>query len=160
MEKFKVLLVDDEEDFVKSLSERLEMRDLESNVALNGKQALESMKSDEPGVMVLDLKMPGMDGMEVLRRVREAYPNVQVIILTGHGTDKDEEEAKRLGAFAYLQKPVEMDRLVDTLRKAHKKFKSIKHGLDTALMAASMAQAGEVETARKMMKEETEDEEK
>jgi DNA-binding NtrC family response regulator len=98
--------------------------------------------------------------MEVLRRVREAYPNVQVIILTGHGTDKDEEEAKRLGAFAYLQKPVEMDRLVDTLRKAHKKFKSIKHGLDTALMAASMAQAGEVETARKMMKEETEDEEK
>ena len=160
MEKFKVLLVDDEEDFVKSLSERLEMRDLESNVALNGKQALASMKADEPGVMVLDLKMPGMDGMEVLRRVREAYPNVQVIILTGHGTDKDEEEAKRLGAFAYLQKPVEMDRLVDTLRKAHKKFKSIKHGLDTALMAASMAQAGEVETARKMMKDETEDEEK
>ena len=160
MEKFKVLLVDDEEDFVKSLSERLEMRDLESNVALNGKQALASMKADEPGVMVLDLKMPGMDGMEVLRRVREAYPNVQVIILTGHGTDKDEEEAKRLGAYAYLQKPVEMDRLVDTLRKAHKKFKSIKHGLDTALMAASMAQAGEVETARKMMKEETEDEEK
>ena len=160
MEKFKVLLVDDEEDFVKSLSERLEMRDLESNVALNGKQALESMKADEPGVMVLDLKMPGMDGMEVLRRVREAYPNVQVIILTGHGTDKDEEEAKRLGAYAYLQKPVEMERLVDTLRKAHKKFKSIKHGLDTALMAASMAQAGEVETARKMMKEETEDEEK
>jgi DNA-binding NtrC family response regulator len=160
MEKFKVLLVDDEEDFVNSLSERLEMRDLESNVALNGKQALESMKADEPGVMVLDLKMPGMDGMEVLRRVREAYPNVQVIILTGHGTDKDEEEAKKLGAFAYLQKPVEMDRLVDTLRKAHKKFKSIKHGLDTALMAASMAQAGEVEMARKMMKEETEDEDK
>ena len=160
MEKFKVLLVDDEEDFVKSLSERLEMRDLESNVALNGKQALASMKADEPGVMVLDLKMPGMDGMEVLRRVREAYPNVQVIILTGHGPDKEEEEAQRLGAYAYLQKPVEMDRLVDTLRKAHKKFKSIKHGLDTALMAASMAQAGEVETARKMMKEETEDEEK
>jgi len=160
MEKFKVLLVDDEEDFVKSLSERLEMRDLDSNVALNGQQALESMKADEPGVMVLDLKMPGMDGMEVLRKVREAYPNVQVIILTGHGTDKDEEEAKKLGAYAYLQKPVEMDRLVDTLRKAHKKFKSIKHGIDTALMAASMAQAGEVEMARKMMKEETEDEEK
>lgn len=160
MEKFKVLLVDDEEDFVNSLSERLEMRDLESNVALNGKQALASMKQDEPGVMVLDLKMPGMDGMEVLRRVREAYPNVQVIILTGHGTDKDEEEAKKLGAFAYLQKPVEMERLVDTLRKAHKKFKSIKHGIDTALMAASMAQAGEVEMARKMMKEETEDEDK
>lgn len=160
MEKFKVLLVDDEEDFVKSLSERLEMRDLESNVALDGRQALESMKSDEPGVMVLDLKMPGMDGMEVLRRVREAYPNVQVIILTGHGTDKDEEEARKLGAFAYMQKPVEMDRLVDTLRKAHKKFKSVKHGIDTALMAASMAQAGEVEEARKMMQEEKEDKKK
>jgi len=157
MEKFKVLLVDDEEDFVKSLSERLEMRDLESDVALNGHQALESMKADEPGVMVLDLKMPGMDGMEVLRRVREAYPNVQVIILTGHGTDKDEEEAKRLGAYAYMQKPVEMDRLVDTLRKAHKKFKSIKHSIDTALMAASMAQAGEVEMAQQMMREEVEE---
>ena len=159
MEKFKVLLVDDEEDFVKSLSERLEMRDLGPKVALNGKQALESLDEDATGVVVLDLKMPGMDGMEVLRRVRKAYPNVQVIILTGHGTDKDEEEAKKLGAFAYLQKPVDMDRLVDVLKKAHKKFKSIKHGIDTALMAASMAQAGEVEMAREMMKEVSEDDE-
>ena len=160
MEKFKVLLVDDEEDFVNSLSERLEMRDLGPKVALNGKQALESLDEDTPGVVVLDLKMPGMDGMEVLRRIRKAYPNVQVIILTGHGTDRDEEKAKKLGAFAYLQKPVDMDRLVDTLKKAHKKFKSIKHRIDTALMAASMSQAGEVEMAREMMKEVTEDDDK
>lgn len=93
MEKFKVLLVDDEEEFVKALSERLQMRGLGSDLAFDGEQALQIVKDQEPDVMVLDLKMPGIDGMEVLRRVRKAYPQVQVIILTGHGTEKDAEEA-------------------------------------------------------------------
>ena len=68
--------------------------------------------------MLLDLKMPGMDGMEVLRKVKKAYPGVQVVMLTGHGTDRDEEQAKRLGAYAYLQKPVELERLSQVLREA------------------------------------------
>ena len=121
MEKFKVLLVDDEEEFVKALSERLQMRDMGSDMAFNGEQALEIVKDQVPDVMVLDLKMPGIDGMEVLRRVRKAYPEVQVIILTGHGTDKDAEEARRLGAFAYLQKPVNLEQLVQTMRKGTRK---------------------------------------
>ena len=70
MEKFKVLLVDDEQDFVKSLSERLEMRDLNTKTAFNGNQALEAVKQEQPSVIVLDLKMPGMDGLEVLRLVK------------------------------------------------------------------------------------------
>jgi len=126
MEQINVLLVDDEDEFVKSLSERMQMRDLETDVALNGEQALQLLDKEIPDVMVLDLKMPGIDGLEVLRRVRKTYPDVQVIMLTGHGSEKDEKEARRLGAFEYLQKPTEMDKLVETIKKAHKYKKKIE----------------------------------
>lgn len=121
MPEFRVLLVDDEEDFVKTLSERVCMRDIESNVALTGEEALSMLQEEVPDVMVLDLRMPGIGGMEVLSRVREAYPQLQVIILTGHGTDKDGEEAKHLGAFEYLQKPVDLEKLVCTMKAAYEK---------------------------------------
>ncbi len=126
MEQINVLLVDDEDEFVKSLSERMQMRDLETAVALNGEQALKLVDKEIPDVMVLDLKMPGIDGLEVLRRVRKTYPDVQVIMLTGHGSEKDEKEARRLGAFEYLQKPTEMDKLVKTIKKAYKYKKKIE----------------------------------
>ena len=96
-EKLKILLVDDEKEFVESLSERLGLRDLNVDIAYDGEQALEAVKGEEPDFMILDLSMPGMDGLEVLRRVKKKYPDVQVVILTGHGSDKDEAEAKRLG---------------------------------------------------------------
>lgn len=121
MKEFKVLMVDDEEDFVRTLAERMKMRDLDSDVALNGEEALQIVEGQIPDVMVLDLKMPGIDGMEVLRRVRKSYPEVQVVVLTGHGSDKDEDEAHRLGAFAYLRKPVEIETLIRTLKGAYKK---------------------------------------
>lgn len=117
MKEFKVLMVDDEEDFVKTLAERMKMRDLDSEVALNGEQALQIVDDQIPDVMVLDLKMPGIEGMEVLRRVRKAYPQVQVVILTGHGSEKDEAEARRLGAYDYLQKPVDIEKLIQTLKR-------------------------------------------
>jgi len=151
MEKFKVLLVDDEEEFVKALSERLQMRDMSSDTALNGEQALKYVDEQEPDVMVLDLKMPGIDGMEVLRRVRKAYPQVQVIMLTGHGTEKDEEEAKLLGAFAYLQKPVNLDKLMKTMKRAYKRK------VEDAMVAATFAEGGDYETAREVMDEGEED---
>jgi DNA-binding response OmpR family regulator len=147
MQEFKVLMVDDEEDFVRTLAERMKMRDLDSDVALDGEQALQIVKDEVPDVMVLDLKMPGIDGMEVLRRVRKAYPQVQVIILTGHGSEKDETEARRLGAFAYLQKPVDIERLVQTLRNAYKKK------LEDSMVAAAFAEEGEFQTAQQIMDE-------
>jgi len=147
MEKFRVLLVDDEEDFVSTLSERLEMRDLDSQMAFDGEQALEVMQDGVPDVMVLDLKMPGIDGMEVLRRMKKLYPKVQVVILTGHGSDKDEEQARRLGAFEYLQKPVNLEDLVEVLKRAYQKK------VETSLMAATVAEAGEPESALKLMKD-------
>jgi DNA-binding NtrC family response regulator len=114
----KVLLVDDEEDFVRTMAERMAMRDLGGAVALSGQQALDMLAGDIPDVMVLDLKMPGLDGMEVLRRVRRSHPDVAVVILTGHGSDADREEAVRLGACEYLQKPVDINRLMDAVRRA------------------------------------------
>ena len=120
MEQIKVILVDDEYEFIKSLSERIRMRDIESDIAFNGDQALKILAEEMPDVMVLDLKMPGIDGLEVLRQVKKNYPQLLVIILTGHGSEKVEEEARRLGAFDYLEKPTEIDKLVETIKKAYK----------------------------------------
>jgi len=147
MKEIKVLLVDDEEEFVQTLSERIEMREIASDVALNGEQALKKVDEDLPDVMVLDLKMPGIDGMEVLRQTRKAYPNVQVIMLTGHGSKKDEKEARRLGAFEYLQKPVPIDELVKKIKLAYKK------NIETTMMAATFAEAGEFNTAKEILDE-------
>jgi CheY-like chemotaxis protein len=119
----KVLLVDDEKEFVQTLSERLLMRDVGSAVTYDGEQALSILEEDEPEVMILDLKMPGIDGIEVLRRVKETHPNVEVIILTGHGTKVDQEQCEKLGAFAYLRKPVDIDLLTQTMTAAYDKIK-------------------------------------
>ena len=122
----KVLLVDDEREFVQTLSERLMMRDMGSAIAYDGESALNLINEDEPEVMILDLKMPGIDGIEVLRRVKATRPEIEVIILTGHGTDTDRDLCLKLGAFAYLQKPVDIDSLSATLKKAYEKIRQKK----------------------------------
>jgi two-component system, OmpR family, response regulator CpxR len=118
----KILLVDDEREFVQTLSERLLMRDMGSAVAYDGESALEVAREDEPDVMILDLKMPGIDGIEVLRRVKATQPDIEVIILTGHGSEADKELCMELGAFAYLQKPVDVEVLSDTIKRANAKI--------------------------------------
>lgn len=123
----KVLLVDDEREFVQTLSERLLLRDMGSAVAFDGESALKLVHEEEPEVMILDLKMPGIDGIEVLRRVKESQPDIEVIILTGHGSEADRQVCMNLGAFAYLQKPVDIDVLSDTLKKANQKIQLRKN---------------------------------
>jgi len=156
MDDFRVLLVDDEEDFLESLNERLKLRDVDADTARSGEEALERVRDAKPTVIVLDLKMPGMHGLEVLKRLKGTHPDVQVVILTGHGSEEDRKEAERLGAFAYLSKPVRMDTLMKSLRGAYKRFQKVKHTVDTAFMASAMAQAGEVDLARELMQEEEE----
>lgn len=144
----KVLLVDDEEAFVNTLAQRLKMRELHVNTVYDGEQALAKVKSEEPDVMVLDLKMPGLHGMDVLKEIRKAYPNMQVIILTGHGTEKDEEEARRLGGFDFLRKPADIETLVGKIKEAY------SEKIERMMSAIAFAEEGEFDTARKIIKEE------
>ncbi len=122
----KVLLVDDEREFVQTLSERLIMRDMGSAVAYDGQSALNLIKEDEPEVIIVDLKMPGVDGLEVLRKVKEKRPEIEVIILTGHGHEEDRQLCMELGAFAYLQKPLDINVLSETIQKANEKIQQQK----------------------------------
>jgi len=151
MKKLRLLLVDDEREFVETLADRLKMRDLDAAIANHGEEALDAVKREEPDVIVLDLKMPGIDGIEVLKRVKAAYPNVEVIILTGHGSRKDEETARKLGAFDYVNKPADLDALVTRIRSA---FQRKMKKLERASMAVAFAEAGEFDTAITIMEEE------
>jgi DNA-binding NtrC family response regulator len=161
MSKIKLLLVDDEEAYVKTLAERMEMRDVGSRVALSGEEALAMLEDEPPDVMVLDLRMPGIDGMEVLERVKKKHPQIEVIILTGHGSDKEEKEALRLGAFEYLQKPADTSHLLKTVRSAWAKslkatvefLKDSQEEFDKSMAAAAFAEAGVPDIARETMKE-------
>ncbi len=118
MSKIRVLLVDDEVELLQALSERLRLRGFDVAVARSGEKALALIEAVDIDLVVLDLKMPGIDGMTVLRSTRSSHPRVEVIMLTGHGSEKEREEALRLGAFEYLQKPVDIAELVDALHRA------------------------------------------
>ncbi len=146
--EIKVLLVDDEVDFVDTLAQRLKMRELMVATVYDGEQALSFIKKIEPDVIVLDLKMPGLHGMEVLREIKQLSPHIQVIILTGHGTEKDEEEAKRLGGFDFLRKPADIDLLVAKIKEAY------WEKIERAMTAIAFAEEGELDTARKIIKKE------
>ena len=126
----KILLVDDEKEFVHTLSERLQTRDLESSIAYDGEQALTMIEEELPDVMVLDLMMPGIDGIEVLRRIKKDHPEVEVIILTGHGSENEQRQAEELGAFAYLHKPVNIDNLAKVMREAYSRANRLKGNRD------------------------------
>jgi DNA-binding NtrC family response regulator len=120
----KVLLVDDEREFVQTLSERLQMREIDSSVVYDGESAMDVLQENAPEVIVLDLQMPGIDGIEVLKRVKAQNPEIAVIILTGHGTDADKDICMELGAFAYLEKPVDIDTLSETLERANDRMQN------------------------------------
>ena len=119
MGTIKVMLVDDEKEFVTTLSERIEMRGLDTLIAFSGEAALELLADHAVDVMVLDLNMPGMDGLDTLKQVKDRYAGVNVIILTGHGSEKEKTASMRLGAFAYMQKPVSLDALMEQIKKAY-----------------------------------------
>jgi len=119
----KLLLVDDERQFAQTLSDRLHLREIGSVIAYDGESALDIIREDEPDVMILDLKMPGIDGIEVLKRVKQTNPKIEIIILTGQGSEADREQCMNLGAFAYLEKPVDVNVLSETIKKANEKIK-------------------------------------
>jgi len=115
-----ILIVDDEVDFAETFAERLRLRGFTVSVVNGGEQALRMVDESAVKVMVLDLKMPGMDGMEVLRRVKKDHPEVEVIILSGHGSELDEAYGRNLGAFEYFRKPADIGDVVEAVKRAGK----------------------------------------
>ncbi|MDH3850118.1 MAG: response regulator [Syntrophobacteria bacterium] len=120
MDGYSVLLVDDEEEFVSALSERLMLRGIEVEIALDGEEALARMKEKPPDVVILDVMMPGLSGLEVLKMIRGSHPQTQVILLTGQGSTKEGIEGMRLGAFDYLIKPVDIEEMLERMKEAVK----------------------------------------
>lgn len=114
----KVLLVDDEKEFVTHLAERLEFRGLEVATASEGEAALQLIKEKAPDVMVLDLQMPGMSGIETLKQAKVLSPDLHVIMLTGYGTIETANEGKQYGAFEYLIKPCDTVKLFTLIEEA------------------------------------------
>lgn len=112
---YKILLVDDEEEFVNALRERLEARNLDSLVAYDGENALLIADKEEPHVMLLDLKMPGMSGVDVLKKMKISHPNTEIVILTGHGSEADRDLVLQMGALVYYQKPTNIETLAATI---------------------------------------------
>lgn len=121
MNKLKVLLIDDEEELVTTLVERLEYRDIEADYALDGYSALLKMRESDYDVVLLDLKLPGIGGREVLNRLRKDFPQVPVLLITGHGAMYDDVEDGLEGAYDYLVKPAKLDDLVNKMREAVKR---------------------------------------
>lgn len=114
----RLLIVDDEVPFLNALRERLELREFAVTTASGGREALELCRTGEFDVALIDLKMPGMDGRELLAQLKQAGVDLEVVILTGHGSLSSAVDCAKLGAFSYLPKPVELEKLLDTLHQA------------------------------------------
>ncbi len=121
MSQTKVLLVDDEVEFASALAERLQMRNYDVRTANNAMEALGLINTFPPDVVILDLKIPGMDGIETLKTIKKLDPSIEVIMLTGHGDVRSVEEGMRSGAFEYIIKPVDIGELTSKINKAKKK---------------------------------------
>ncbi len=119
--KANVLLVDDEEQFLKVFSQRLEGRGLKIDTSTTGEDAIKRVKGKEFDAIVLDLVMPGISGIETLQRLRSENPDLQIIILTGHGTVEKGIEAMKAGAVDFLEKPADMDKILEKIGEAKRK---------------------------------------
>ena len=118
MSSNKVLIVDDEKEFLETLAMRLKNRGLKVSAAETGEMAVEKVQEESFDAILLDLAMPGMDGIETLKRLRELNPDSQVILLTGQATIKKATEAMRLGALDLLEKPADIELLVEKIEEA------------------------------------------
>jgi len=113
-----VLIVDDEEDFLRALVMRLELRGMDAHGVMSGDEALKTLAERHFDVVVLDIKMPGMDGLDVLRAIRRSHPQVVVLVLTGHASQELNTEGRSLGAYDYLIKPVKLETIVERITTA------------------------------------------
>ena len=139
-ENIRLLLVDDEDAFRGTIAKRLRRRGILAEEAASGEGCLSLLEQKPVDVVVLDVKMPGMNGIEVLRRVKERYPKTEVILLTGHASTQNGVDGIKSGAFDYLSKPIELEHLLRKVRQAHEKILREEDKLREAEFRAKMEQ--------------------
>ena len=144
-DKINLLIVDDEEQFLNSIRRSLEVRDFNVVTVNRGDKAIEEARSHPFDIALVDLKMPGIDGEETLKALKKEHKAMEVVILTGHGTIDSAASCTRSGAYSYLQKPCELEQLLDTLVKAYKKkvmhTKKLEEQKMNAMLKISMTQS-------------------
>jgi len=159
-DKIKLLIVDDEVEFLESIAKRLGLRQFDVRTATRGAEAVEIAREGKFDLALLDLKMPGMDGKQVLEILKREHKYIEVIILTGHGSVDLAIDCTKLGAFGYLPKPYELEKLLETLRQAYqtrmeKKFEADQERMDKiAKLATGSSPLSILRELRKMDDEE------
>jgi DNA-binding NtrC family response regulator len=132
MDKMRIMLVDDEEGFLSTTKKLLERKGLHVITASSGQEALEKLVGEGVHVVILDVKMPGMDGVAVLKAIKSRYPMVQVVMLTGHGTVESALEGLRSGATDYLMKPIDIDELIAKADEAFARWQIMEEKIRAA----------------------------
>jgi DNA-binding NtrC family response regulator len=140
----KVLIVDDEKDFVEMFSLRLEAQGERVSTAYSGTDALKLLEHTAIDVVVLDIRMPGMDGIDTLKEIKKLYPNVEVILLTGHGSTETAVEGMKLGAFDYLMKPADFEDIRTKLENARKRKDEQDERIRQAELRLLLRRSGDV----------------
>jgi len=122
MSEINVLVIDDEEDFASALTARLMLKGFNARSVTSGEEALPAIVKDPPQVVVLDLKMPDLGGLEVLEGIKSFSQDIEVIILTGHGSVTNGIEGMERGAFDYIMKPVDLDEIISKINQAYEQY--------------------------------------
>lgn len=138
----KILLIDDEQDFLAVMSERMEARNMEVSTASSAKEGLVKVAEGSFDVVILDLMMPEMDGIEALRILKEKNPDLEVILLTGHATIKQGIEAMKLGALDLLEKPADMNELTQKIHDAQERKMVIAERKNEEMIKKILAEKG------------------
>jgi DNA-binding NtrC family response regulator len=144
MEKMKMMLVDDEERFLSTTKKLLSKKGYEVFTAISGAEALEKLRTQNIHVVILDVKMPGMDGIETLKAIKRKFPMVEVIMLTGHGTVESAVEGLKSGATDYLTKPTDVNDLIAKAEEAFEKRQRIEEKIRVAQARAFMKSPREI----------------
>jgi len=137
--KPRILIVDDEKDFTESLAERLTLRDYEVSTSFSGEEALEKLKTYNLDVVILDVQMPGLDGIETLREIKRIKPLTEVIMLTAHATVETAIKGMQLGALDYLMKPCDNEELVSKIERGYERKADQEERIRAAKVADIMS---------------------
>ncbi len=144
MEKMKMMLVDDEERFLSTTQKLLAKKGYDALTASSGSEALENLRYHNIHVVILDVKMPGMDGMATLTEIKRQFPMVEVIMLTGHGTIETAIDGLKSGATDYLMKPADIDEIIQKAEEAFHKRQGLEEKIRVAQMRKLMKSPSEI----------------